>query len=176
MVVSEHLNLERIRDHHDKQHRPMQTRAGNFQATLIEIGELMQANIEEPLSMNEIAALVGISRRQLERLFKRYVGEIPGKYYMDLRLQHARSLIVQTTLPIWQVALACGFVNAPYFSRCYREQFGYSPSGDRTGTTRAASQASAGGMEALLRKRTAEQHANRLFSQLNSSVQHFMPA
>ena len=63
---------------------------------LIEAAALMEANLEEPLSLDEIAKLVGVSRRQIERLFKRYVGEVPTKYYLDMRLRRARELLLQT--------------------------------------------------------------------------------
>lgn len=149
VAVSEHFGLDRIRDEHERQCTPMQARVGVFQSNLIEIAELMEANIAEPLSMNEIAALVGISRRQLERLFKRYVGEIPTKYYMNLRLRHARDLVLQTSMSITEIAMACGFVNGAYFSRCFREAFGCSPR-DQRSTTRSVS-----GVEQQGRKKPA---------------------
>lgn len=141
-TVSGYLNLDRIRDEHERQCTPMQSRVGNFQAHLIEIAELMEANIEEPLSLNDIAELVGISRRQLERLFKRYVGEIPNRFYTNLRLHRARDLVLQTTLTMRDVALACGFSNGAYFSRCYRTLFGITPSAERASIALKASQQS----------------------------------
>jgi len=132
VTVSEHLSVDRIRDEQERQYAPMQTRVGHFQAHLIEIAELMEANIEEPLSLNDIAGLVGISRRQLERLFKRYVGEIPTRYYSGLRLRHARDLVLQTTMGMGEIAVACGFSNGAYFSRCYRDAFGLTPSAERS--------------------------------------------
>jgi AraC-like DNA-binding protein len=58
----------------------------------------MEANIEEPLSTDDIAGLVGISRRQLERLFKQYLGSLPSRYYLELRLQRARQLLLEHQL------------------------------------------------------------------------------
>lgn len=130
-LISEHFTLGRIRDDQECQYTPMSARVGFFQANLVEIAALMAANLEEPLSMNEIAALVGISRRQLERLFQRHVGETPTKYYMNLRLRRARELLLQTAMPVTEVAIVCGFVSAAYFSRCFREVFGCSPSAER---------------------------------------------
>ncbi len=104
---------------------------GLFHENLIEAAALMEANIEEPLSLDEIAALVGVSRRQIERLFKRYVGQVPTKYYLDMRLRRSRELLLQTAMSIMQVAVACGFQSPPHFSKCYRAQFGHPPSAER---------------------------------------------
>ncbi len=130
-LISEQFILDRIRNDQDRQHIPLQARVGRFHENLIEAAALMEANIEEPLSLDEIAALVGVSRRQIERLFKRYVGQVPTKYYLDMRLRRARELLLQTAMSIMQVAVACGFQSPPHFSKCYRILFGYTPSAER---------------------------------------------
>jgi transcriptional regulator GlxA family with amidase domain len=88
---------------------------------------LMESNIEDPLSIDELAQLVGISRRQIERLFKSNVGVTPARYYMEHRLTHARQLIQQSNLSIFEVSVACGFVSSAHFSRTYHRFFGKSP-------------------------------------------------
>jgi AraC family transcriptional regulator, glycine betaine-responsive activator len=110
----------------------LQARIGLFHENLIEAAALMEANIEEPLSLDEITALVGVSRRQIERLFMRYVGQVPTKYYLDMRLRRARELLLQTAMSIMQVAVACGFHSPAHFSNCYRMLLGYTPSGERS--------------------------------------------
>jgi transcriptional regulator GlxA family with amidase domain len=109
---------------------------GLFHENLIEAAALMEANLEEPLSLDEIAHLVGVSRRQIERLFKRYVGEVPTKYYLDMRLRRARGLLLQTSMSIMEVAVACGFQSPPHFSKCYRDLFGHTPSAERRNSRR----------------------------------------
>ena len=133
-LISEQFILERIRNDQDRQHIPLQARVGLFHENLIEAAALMEANIEEPLSLDEIAALVGVSRRQIERLFKRYVGQVPTKYYLDMRLRRARELLLQTAMSIMEIAVACGFQSPPHFSKCYRSLFGHTPSAERQGT------------------------------------------
>ncbi len=133
-LISEQFILDRIRNDQDRQHIPLQARVGLFHENLIEAAALMEANIEEPLSLDEIAALVGVSRRQIERLFKRYVGQVPTKYYLDMRLRRARELLLQTAMSIMQVAVACGFQSPPHFSKCYRMLFGHTPSAERQGS------------------------------------------
>ena len=130
-MISEQFILDRIRNDQDRQHVPLMARVGLFHENLIEAAALMEANLEEPLSLDEIAALVGVSRRQIERLFKRYVGEVPTKYYLDMRLRRARSLLLQTAMSVMEVAVACGFQSPPHFSKCYRDLFGHTPSAER---------------------------------------------
>ena len=130
-MISEQFILDRIRNDQDRQHVPLMARVGLFHENLIEAAALMEANLEEPLSLDEIADLVGVSRRQIERLFKRYVGEVPTKYYLDMRLRRARSLLLQTAMSVMEVAVACGFQSPPHFSKCYRDLFGHTPSAER---------------------------------------------
>src|SRR3546814_18071008 len=91
----------------------------------------MEAHLEEPLARAELARRAGLSSRQLERLFRRYLGRTPTRYYLELRLHRARALLTQTSLSILNVALACGFVSASHFSKCYREFFHKMPRQER---------------------------------------------
>lgn len=95
--------------------------------------DLMNANLEEPIPPSEIAELVNISTRQLERLFKRYLGTSPKKYYLGLRLEKARHLLRQTDLSMIDICVACGFQSPSHFSKCYRLEFGIPPSREATG-------------------------------------------
>lgn len=92
---------------------------------------LMEANLEEPLTTDQIAERIGVSRRQLERLFKRYLEAVPSQYYLELRLQRARQLLRATRQSIVQIGLACGFASGPHFSSAYRNRFGMTPREDR---------------------------------------------
>ena len=91
----------------------------------------MEANIEEPLATDDIANLVGISRRQLERQFKQYLGSVPSRYYLELRLQRARQLLLDTNHSIVQVGLMCGFSSGSHFSTAYGALFGITPREER---------------------------------------------
>ena len=72
-----------------------------------------------------------LSTRQLERLFRKYLNTTPTRYYLNLRLARARHLLRQTSMSILSVALACGFVSASHFSKCYREYYGRTPRAER---------------------------------------------
>jgi len=91
----------------------------------------MESNIEEPLSPLILAANLGISIRQLERLFQRYFAKSPKRYYMELRLQKARNLLLQTEMNVLQIALACGFSSSSHFSKCYKSAFNVTPHNER---------------------------------------------
>jgi AraC family transcriptional regulator, glycine betaine-responsive activator len=93
--------------------------------------QLMENNIEDPLSIDELTKLVGISRRQIERLFKINVGVTPARYYMEYRLTRARQLIQQSNLSIFEISVACGFVSSAHFSRTYHRFFGQPPTDTR---------------------------------------------
>lgn len=130
-AISEEFICERIRDRHDRQRIPLRMRLGTSQPKLIEAVSLMEANVEEPMSPDELAQHVGLSRRQLERLFQKYLNCVPTRYYLELRLARARQLLLQTSMSIVDVAFACGFVSAPHFSKCYRDFFGIPPRDER---------------------------------------------
>ncbi|MNZ15998.1 HTH-type transcriptional regulator CdhR [compost metagenome] len=89
--------------------------------------ELMHSNIEDPIEIDEIARYVGISRRHLERLFRRYVKATPPRYYLELRLTRARQLLQQTNKSLIEISVATGFVTLPHFTRCFRELFEMAP-------------------------------------------------
>ena len=130
-AIAEEFIHERIRGVGDRQRSPLRVRLGHSHPKLEEVATLMEANLQEPLDRDELARYAGLSRRQLERLFQRYVGCPPLRYYLELRLARARLLLLQTHIPITEVALACGFVSPPHFTKCYHDHFGHSPSGER---------------------------------------------
>lgn len=97
-------------------------------APLREVITLMDANLEEPLALEQLATYAARSRRQLERLFKEQLGTTPQRYYLELRLTEARRLLQHTELSHVEVLVACGFVSPSHFSKCYSAFFGYRPS------------------------------------------------
>jgi len=129
--ISEQFIVERIRDQNDRQRVPLTQRIGASQPKLAEAVSLMEANIEEPMTLDELSFHVGLSRRQLERLFQRYLSCVPTRYYLELRLERARQLLLQTSMPIVDIALACGFISAPHFSKCYRDTYSLPPRDER---------------------------------------------
>ena len=129
--ISEQFMCERIRSSDDRQRIPLHLALGSNQPKLTEAVTLMEANIEEPISLDELSSYVDISRRQLERLFQKHLNCVPTRYYLNLRLNRARLLLLQTSKSIVDIALACGFISAPHFSKCYRDLFGIPPRDER---------------------------------------------
>ena len=130
-AISEVFVCERIRGSNDRQRVPLRVFLGTSQPKLVEAVSLMEANIEEPMSLDELASHVALSRRQLERLFQKHLSRVPTRYYLELRLERARQLLLQTSKSIVDIAFACGFVSAPHFSKCYRDFFGIPPRDER---------------------------------------------
>ena len=130
-LISEQFIVDRVRNDRDRQYVPLRAQIGVSHESLIKVAQLMEENIEKPLSLDEIASATGLSRRQIERLFKRHLNCVPKRYYLQMRLRRARELLLQTSMPIIDITTACGFQSPPHFSRCYRAQFGCPPSAER---------------------------------------------
>ncbi len=130
-LVSEQFIVDRVRKDTDRQYIPLRAQIGLSNRGLIRVAQLMEENIEKPLSLDKIAKATGLSRRQIERLFKRDLNCVPKRYYLEMRLRRARELLLQTAMPIMDITAACGFQSPPHFSKCYRNQFGHPPSAER---------------------------------------------
>ena len=130
-AVSEKLMVDHIRGIGDPQRIPLRLQIGTGQPKLIEAVRLMEANLEECLSSNELAHYIGLSKRQLERLFRVNLESTPMQYYLRLRLSNARRLLIQSELSIYDVSISCGFKTAAHFSKSYKDRFDISPSDER---------------------------------------------
>ncbi|ANT59085.1 AraC family transcriptional regulator [Salipiger sp. CCB-MM3] len=138
-AVADQIIYSSIRTDQDSQRLSVPTRIGVRHPKLSQVIHRMEANIEEPISPAVLAKEVGMSTRQLERLFRRYLNRSPKRYYMELRLQKARNLLMQTDMSVINVALACGFASPSHFSKCYRAHYQTTPYRERgtQGTVRA---------------------------------------
>ena len=111
------------------QRRPL-TGGGVRHGKLALVLQIMENNVEDPLTPKEIADVVGLSSRQIERLFNKHLGTSPKRYYLQLRLEKARDLLRQTNMPVTEICIACGFSSSSHFAKSYRSAFGISPSQD----------------------------------------------
>jgi transcriptional regulator GlxA family with amidase domain len=130
-AVADQLIYSSIRTDQDTQRLSVPTRIGVRHPKLSQVIQMMEQSIEEPISPAILARDVGMSTRQLERLFRRYLNRSPKRYNMELRLQKARNLLLQTDMSVINVALACGFSSPSHFSKCYRAQYGTTPYRER---------------------------------------------
>jgi len=115
-LISEQFIVDRIRNDRDRQYVPLRAQIGAGHETLLHAAQLMEQNIEKPLSLDESAAATELSRRQIERLFKRHLNCVPKRYYLQLRLRRARELLLYTSMPIIDITAACGFRSTTHFS------------------------------------------------------------
>lgn len=130
-AVADQLIYNSIRTDQDTQRLSVPTRIGVRHPKLSMVIQMMENNIEEPISPSLLAKDVRMSTRQLERLFRRYLNRSPKRYYMELRLQKARNLLMQTDMSVINVALACGFASPSHFSKCYRSHYQKTPYRER---------------------------------------------
>ncbi|MEO9516023.1 MAG: GlxA family transcriptional regulator [Paracoccaceae bacterium] len=129
--VADQMIYASIRTDQDTQRLSVPTRIGVRHPKLSKVIQIMEQNIEEPISPSLLAKDVGMSTRQLERLFRRYLNRSPKRYYMELRLQKARNLLMQTDMSVINVALASGFASPSHFSKCYRAHYDTTPYRER---------------------------------------------
>lgn len=130
-TVADQQIYSSIRTDQDQQRLSIPTRIGVRHPKLSRVIQMMESNIEEPISPSILAKEVGMSTRQLERLFRRYLNRSPKRYYMEIRLQKARNLLMQTDMSVINVALACGFASPSHFSKCYRAHYDTTPYRER---------------------------------------------
>jgi len=130
-LVSENFVYGTIREAHDNQRMSLRLRLGVTHPTLLIAVAAMEANTEAPLRLPDIARQIGLSQRQLERLFRERMGVTAIRYYSRLRLEKARRLLRRSSMSVLEIAVASGFTSASHFSRSFRQQFGISPSAAR---------------------------------------------
>jgi transcriptional regulator GlxA family with amidase domain len=130
-AVADQLIYSSIRTNRDTQRLSIPARIGVRHPKLGRVIEFMENHIETPISPAELADAAGMSTRQLERLFRRYLNKSPKRYYMELRLERARNLLMQTDMSVISVALATGFTSPSHFSKCYRAHYETTPYRER---------------------------------------------
>jgi len=131
-AVSEQFVLGRIRTQSDHQRLEIAVRHGLHNPKTVQIIKLMQEHIEDPLPADDLAAMISVTRRQLERLFATHLHDTPAHFYIGIRLDRARELLQQTDMAVLAVGVASGFGSSSHFSRAYRARFGVSPKDDRS--------------------------------------------
>ena len=129
MTVADVLLHERIRHHNTLQPFSGRSALATGDGTLDQVIALMQANVEFPLPISQIAAQTQLSKRSLERKFNRTLGATPNGYYRELRLNKANNLLLNTDMKINEIGLACGFPSG--FTTIYRDTFGMTPNAAR---------------------------------------------
>ena len=131
LLVAEQYMHPHIRPPHQDQRMRLQSRLNINNPRLIKALDIMRQNLESPLTCQELADASNMSARQMERLFKQYLHQSPGQYYLHLRLEKTQQLLRQSSLSVLQVATACGFSSTSYLARCYQKKYACSPRQER---------------------------------------------
>ncbi|NOD86129.1 GlxA family transcriptional regulator [Ruegeria sp. HKCCD6119] len=125
MTVADIMLHENIRDFASMQPFSGAKLTATGDSKLDQCIKLMQANIEDPLPINQIVESLHLSNRSLERKFKTFFGTTPNGFYREMRLAKANNLLLNTTMSVREIGLACGFPNG--FSSVYKSFFGVTP-------------------------------------------------
>ncbi len=131
MKVADQMLYSAGRSPEDLQRMEITKRTGVTHPKMLAVIGYMEAHIEQPITIARLAREVGISQRQMERLFKSELSTTPTQFYNDLRLEKARTLLRQTGLGIQEVAVATGYNTASYFTKSYRTRYGHTPRDER---------------------------------------------
>lgn len=130
------LQIDRARQAQDIQpRRPLAIEADDQRIRAVML--LMEQNIEEKLSIGDMASAVGLSRRQLERIFLDATRSTPVEVYRRIRLDRARQLLLKTRAPLVDIASEVGFTNTSHFTRLFRAAYGQTPTALRNTNTAA---------------------------------------
>jgi transcriptional regulator GlxA family with amidase domain len=130
--ISQQFQHDRIRTEIDSQQMADRIDLAMSAPKLLDVINLMENNIELPLSLPAIAKRCNLSLRQIERLFHKYRNMTPSQYYLSLRLSHAKRLLLNTNRSVIDISIATGFETQSYFTACYRKHFGSSPRSHRS--------------------------------------------
>ncbi|MEM8537550.1 MAG: helix-turn-helix domain-containing protein, partial [Pseudomonadota bacterium] len=126
--ITADMCLHRRAGHRSAPQRPAYAPGlGSRNKQLIAATELMAQNIEDPLDISEIAASTGLSRRQLERHFQRYLSVTPAQHYLELRITRAHALLNETELSVAEIAAATGFASSSQLAQRFRARYGTTP-------------------------------------------------
>ncbi len=112
----------------DPQRPPPPLESLPFSVDLSPMIALMEANLETPLAIGDLARHLGLSQKKLERRTRRILDTTPVGYYQHIRLSAARSMALETGLPVSEIAVRTGFSSASALTRAFRRHFAMTPS------------------------------------------------
>lgn len=129
--VSDQFILDHIRSNTERQQSVLD-QFWQAKSTKLETAiKQMESHIEDPLALEQIAEIIGITVRHLIRLFQKHLQKTPAQFYLEIRLNHAKHLLEKTSMSVTQIAIASGFASAKHFSSCYKSLFGSTPAAQR---------------------------------------------
>ena len=133
VVVADMCIHKRVSGQKAPQKSSLSVALGSRNLHLISAIQVMTETVEDPLPLVKMCEILEISRRQLERLFKRYTQQSPIQFYYSLRLERAHALLNETNMSITEIAMATGFNSASHLSRQFKAKYNISPTSFRKG-------------------------------------------
>ena len=130
-AVANWFQIDRIRNAAINQRSGQLDRMETLPSPLQKSIELMMANIETPLKMDEIAEIAGLRLRRMERMFRANLGTSPAHFYRGLRLERARELLLHTNLSTLEIGVLTGFSSSSHFAMAFQKQYGMRPTDAR---------------------------------------------
>lgn len=137
--ISDWFIRTELREPDRPQRLSLRERYGISDDRVLKVLARMEASVEEPLSRERLAAVAGLSVRQLERLFLTHLHATMKNAYLAIRLDVAKQLLRKTGMSVIAISTACGFSNPSHFSRAYRSRYGHTPTQERSGDRPRAS-------------------------------------
>ena len=125
--VQDILNFPIIRNPKEGQRIPIPLKYGSRNKAFLNAMEIITNECDEQISIQNLCKEVGVSQRQLQRLFAKYIGQTPRSFLMAHRLKKANDLLLNTNLTMEDVALSVGFYDIANFRNNYKKQYGYLP-------------------------------------------------
>ncbi|MGI9353417.1 MAG: GlxA family transcriptional regulator [Rhizobiaceae bacterium] len=125
--IADNYFHDTIRDSSREQHVTNAFRLASRNPVLADALLLMESHLETRLTITEIAKRLKISRRQLDRVFKRDLKQSPQEFYRYLRLTRASGLLLQTNMSVTEIAIGCGFQSASHMGKYFQIRFGLTP-------------------------------------------------
>ena len=133
LVVADMCIHKRSNDRQAPQRSSLSVMVGTRNPKLLHAIQLMQQTVEDPMPLLELCATLDISRRQLERLFKKYTAQSPTQFYYTLKLERAHALLSETDMSITQITAATGFNSTSHLARQFKSKYGFAPRDMRKG-------------------------------------------
>ncbi|MDR5806028.1 GlxA family transcriptional regulator [Caballeronia sp. LZ001] len=135
--VANQFHHERMRDTADSQRGWRDQNHASLPRGIRRAIEMMRAHVETPLQINDIGSAIGMTSRQMERLFLRHLNATPARYYVQLRLERAHEMLTYSSVPVADVAVATGFASPSHLARWVRRAYGTSPTELRAAQTQS---------------------------------------
>lgn len=129
--IADQMVYNAVRDGSSGQTVSLQSTFRKRNPKLMQAIRFMRESLETPARTAELAIRLGVSTRQLERLFETHLGTTPQRYYRKLRMDRAQRLLLQSEMSVLEVSLSCGYDSTSLFSRHYKDAFGVTPSRQR---------------------------------------------